>query len=445
MPALLHRTLLSIACATALTQAHALSLLQAYEAALVNDPTYRAALSERAVGLQYEAIGRSHLLPNVAANLSTSRNYADISTASQGINSNENRTYTSLAASVQMRQPLYHPEGRARYRQGVAQTQASDAQFTVRSQDLIVRLVSLYAPAKYAEDQLALAIAQRDAYALQKQANQRMLTLGEGTKTDVLETQAKYDLSEVQILEARDNLINTRNALSTMVGQEVTNLQALADGFQPRPMDPESFEAWKELALANNPEIRAQRFALDIATQEIAKNEASHRPRLDLLATTSKNRSDTTSTVNQKTNQFSLGVQLSVPIYSGGAVVAATLQAVANQQKAQADLQAKTSEVLVELRKQYNLTLSSVPRIAAAQAALSSGQLLVEGVQKSVKGGVRTNVDLLNAQQQVQDAKRELALSRYNYLTSYTKLRYAAGTLGEVDLRYIAAYFEEKK
>jgi outer membrane protein, protease secretion system len=445
MPALLHRTLLSIACATALTQAHGLTLLQAYEAALVNDPTYRAALSEKAAGLQYEAIGRSHLRPSVSANLTTNRNYADINTASQGNSSHENRKYTSLAASLQMRQPIYHPEGLARYRQGVAQTQASDAQFTVRSQDLIVRLVSLYAPAKYAEDQLALAIAQRDTYALQKQANQRLLTLGEGTKTDVLETQAKYDLSEVQILEARDNLVNTRNALSTLVGQEVTTLQALAEGFQPRPMDPESFDAWKELALANNPEIRAQRFALDIATQEVAKNQAGHRPRLDLLASTSKNRSDTTSTVNQNTNQVSLGLQLSIPIYAGGAVDAATLQAVANQQKAQAELDAKISQVLVELRKQYNLTLSSVPRIAAAQTALSSGQLLVEGVQKSVKGGVRTNVDLLNAQQQVQDAKRELAFSRYNYLTSYTKLRYAAGTLGEMDLQHIAAYFEGKK
>jgi outer membrane protein, protease secretion system len=445
MPALLHRILLSATCATAFTQVHALSLMQAYEAALVNDPIYRAAVSEKAAGLQYEAIGRSHLLPNVSANLSTNRNYADINTASQTNNSHENRSYTSLATSIQMRQPLYHPEGQARYRQGVAQTQASIAQFTVRSQDLIVRLVSLYAPAKYAEDQLALAIAQRDAYALQKQANQRLLALGEGTKTDVLETQARYDLSEVQILEARDNLVNARNALSTLVGQEVTTLQALAEGFQTRTMDPESFDAWKELALANNPEILAQRFALDIATQEVAKNQAGHRPRLDLLASTSKNRSDTTSTVNQNTNLYSFGLQLSVPIYSGGAVDAATLQAVANKQKAQAELDAKISQVLVELRKQYNLTLSSVPRIAAAQTALSSARLLVEATQKSVAGGVRTNVDVLSAQQQVQDAKRELALSRYNYLTSYTRLRYSAGTLSEMDLKQIAAYFEETK
>lgn len=445
MPALLRRLLIATACACACTQTLALSLLQAYEAALVNDPIYRAAVSERAAGQQYEAIGRSHLLPSVSANLTSNKNYAEINTASQANNSRENRTYTSLAASIQMRHPLYHPEGVARYRQGVAQTQASDAQFAVRGQDLIVRLVSLYAPAKYAEDQLALAIAQRDAYALQRQANQRLLALGEGTKTDVLETQAKYDLSEVQILEARDNLVNTRNALSTLVGQEVTTLQALADGFQPRAMVPESFEAWKELALANNSEILAQRFVLEIATQEVAKNQAGHKPRLDLLASASKNRSDTTSTVNQNTNLHSLGLQLSIPIYSGGAVNAATAQAVANHQKAQADLDAKTSQVLVELRKQYNLTLSSVPRIASAQTALRSASLLVEAVQKSVKGGVRTNLDVLNAQQQVQDAKRELSLSRYNHLTSYTRLRYAAGTLSEVDLKHIAAHFDEKK
>lgn len=439
-----HRFVAIAVCAVLLGQspvASALSLLQAYEAALKYDPSYRSAQSEKEAGQQFKVLGRSHLLPNVSANYSTSKNRSDITNASVVGDINEHRAYTSLSASIQLRQPLFHPEGEARYRQGVAQTQVSEAQFVVRSQELIVRLVGLYAPAKYAEDQLSAAIAQRDAYAEQRKANERLLQLGEGTKTEVLEAQAKYDLAQAQILEARDNLMNARNALAAVVGQEITALDALAEDFQVKPMEPASFEAWRDIALTNSPEIVAQRVAVTVAVEEVRKNYAGHAPRLDVIANLNKNRSETTNTLNQSSNGYSLGLQLNIPIYSGGAVNAATSQALSNHDKALADLDVKTSQVLVELRKQYSLTLSGVHRISAAEKSLSSAHLLVDATQKSVKGGIRTNLDVLNAQHQVFEAKRELALMRYNYLLSYLRLRYSAGTLGPADLNQISAFF----
>ncbi|WP_309681389.1 TolC family outer membrane protein [Polaromonas sp.] len=438
------RLLTSLLCLAALGQSHpasALGLLPAYEAALANDPAYRAALQESEAGQEYRVLGRSHLLPSLTANYSTSKNQGDVTTATLLGERTEPRKYTSSAASIQLRQPLLHLEGMARYRQGEAQSSASDAQFLVRSQDLIVRLVSLYASAKYAEDQLAQAIAQRDAYAEQRQSNVRLFQRGEGTRTEVLETQAKFDLSEAQVLEARDSLTNARNALAAMVGQDIDRLDPLVDDFQVRPLQPASFEAWKELALANNPEVIAQRYAVEVASEEINKNRAGHWPRLDLIASVSNSKSDTTSTFNQDTNNRSIGVQLNVPLYAGGSVSAATRQAVANHEKARADLDAKTSQVLVELRKQYNLTQSSVLRIDAAAKSLSSALLLVDATQKSVKGGQRTNLDVLNAQQQLFEARRDLALSRYNYLLGYLRLRYSAGTLARADLQDVAGYF----
>lgn len=441
-----HRLLISTLCVAALglaQEASALGLLQAYDAALANDPTYRAAVRENEAGQQFKELGRSNLLPNLSANYSTSKNQGDVTTSAPGVPSD--RKYTSLAASIQLRQPLFYQEGMARYRQGVAQTHVSDAQFSVRSQDLIVRLISLYATAKYAEDQLAQAMAQRTAYDEQRQSNARLFQRGEGTRTEVLETQAKYDLSEAQVLEARDSLVNSRNALSVMVGQEVTTLDPLSDDFRVRPMQPASFEEWKAIALASNPEIVAQRHAVEVAREEINKNKAGHTPRLDLIASISNSKSDTTSTFNQETNNRSIGVQLNIPLYAGGAVSAATSQAVSNHEKAQADLDAKTNQVLVELRKQYNLTLSSVARIDAAAKSLSSASLLVDATQKSVKAGQRTNLDVLNAQQQLFEARRDLALSRYNYLLGFLRLRYSAGTLGSVDLQDIASYFVADK
>jgi outer membrane protein, protease secretion system len=440
--------LLSMVCAASLAHMHearALGLLQAYEEALVNDPIYRVALSEKAAGQQFKALGRSHLLPNVSANISANKNIADVTTATLFGDNQDRRNYTSQAASIQVRQPLFHPEGTARYLQGVAQTRVSEAQFLIRSQELIVRLVGLYAPAKYAEDQLAQAIAQRDAYSELRASSERLLLKGEGTKTEVLEAQAKYDLAEAQILEARDNLFNARNALSAMVGQDITGLDNLSDDFQIKSAESVHMDVWKELALDNNPEILAQRYIAEVASKEIAKARAGHAPRLDLVGNLSKNKSDTTNTFNQSTNLRSIGLQLNVPIYAGGSVDASVSQAIANHAKAQSDLDAKISQVLVELRKQYGLVQSSALRIAAAEKALSSARLLVDATQKSVKGGIRTNLDVLNAQQQVFEAKRELALSRYNYLLSYIRLRYSAGTLEIVDLQHIAAYFVADK
>lgn len=419
-----------------------IGLLPAYEAALVNDPTYRAALRENEAGQQARVLGRAALLPVVSASYARNRNFADITTSTPGFpERRDERYYNSQSAALQLRQPLIYQEGQARYRQGIAQTQASDAQFRARSQDVIVRLVGLYAPAQYAEDQLALAIAQRDAFAEQGRSNARLFQRGEGTRTDVLETQAKLDLAEAQVLEARDNLQNARDALAAMVGMRITALDPLSEQFRGPPLEPGNIDTWEEMALNNNPEISAQRHAVEIAREEVRKMQAGHSPRLDLIASVAKNESDTINTLNQSANTRSIGVQLNIPLYSGGSVTAATAQAVANFEKARADLDGRTSQVLVELRKQFNLTFSSTARIDAARKALESATVLVEATQKSVQGGQRTNVDVLNARQQVFEARRELVLQRYNYLLGYLRLRYAAGVLSVSDLRDVAGHF----
>lgn len=445
--------------------ASALSLMQAYEAALTNDPAYLAAIQDNKAGQQFKALGRAGLLPNISANYSKNINRAEISTLkhlepvgvttseapvepdslkTQANVSPELRKYSSLAASIQLRQSIFNLEAWARYKQGLSQTLASDAQFVARSQDLILRLASFYSTAKYNEDQLAQAVAQRDAYAEQKRANERMLQSGEGTKTEVLEVQAKFDLSEVQVLEARDDLTHARNSLASMIGQDVTDLDSLTPNFQAKPVFPNTFETWKEMALERNAEIAIQRFIIESARQEINKNWAGHSPKLDLVASVGKSNSDTVSTFEQNTYVRSIGLQLAIPIYSGGYVTAATAQAIANHAKAQADLDAKTKQILLELRKHHNLTLSGVLRIAAAEKSLASAFLLVDATQKSVKGGVRTNLDVLNAKHQVFEAKRDLELARFNFLLSTLRLRFYAGTLVADDLKEIATYFIAK-
>lgn len=426
------------------TPANATGLMEAYAAAVANDSVYRSATHENEAGQQFKVIGRANLLPNISANYGYNRNNQDITAQSNNNTVSEKRNYTSENGSVQLRQPIFNLESWARYRQGNAQTNLSDQQLEVSKQALITRFFGLFASANYAEDVLALAKAARDGFKLQEEANKLMAVRGEGTKIALIESQAKLSLSEAQVIEAEDNLTDSRNALAIMLGKDVVALDMLTDGFNVLPMQPASFEEWKEIALAHNPEMAAQREAVEVANQEVKRNRAGHAPRLDAIASISNSDSDTTATFKQNIDTKSIGLQLNIPIYAGGAISALTSQAQANHLKAQDDLQTKTNEVLLDLRKQYSTLQSSALRIDALKQSVASAELLVAATKKSLIGGVRTNLDVLEARKQLFETKRDLSLARYNYLVAYISLHKAAGTLSVAQLEKISPYFVQQ-
>lgn len=426
-------------------QASAIGLLQAYEAALLNDPTYRSAVSENIAGQEFRKIGRAGLLPSIQFNYGTGKNKADtigppglFTGGKPTINEYE---YTSLTNTLSLRQVLFNLDTTARYKQGIAQTNYSDAIFSARSKDLMIRLVTAYADTKFAEDQLDLYRAQRDALAEQKRINERMFEKGEGTKTDMLETQAKLDVAEAQVLEASDNVTNLRNTLAAITGLESNQLDSLRADFQLAPAALNTFEEWMTVATENNPEITAAKYSLEVAEHEISKSKAGHAPRLELNASYNRSVSDSVTNYSQDQTVKSIGVQLVIPIYSGGYVNAITNQSVANRDKARAELDATRSRIGIELRRQYNALQSSATKIAALQKSVNSSSLLVEATKQSVKGGVRINLDVLSAEQQLVATRRDLAQAKYNYLISFLKLRVAAGTVNVEDLQTVAGYF----
>ncbi len=426
------------------TTANAIGLMEAYEAAVANDSVYRSATHENEAGQQYKVIGRANLLPNISANYGYNRNNQDITTKNNNNSITDRRNYNSENGSIQLRQPIFNLESWARYRQGNAQTNLSDKQLEVSKQALITRFFGLFASANYAEDVLALEKAARDGFKLQEDANKLMAVRGEGTKIALIESQAKLSLSEAQVIEAEDNLTDSRNALATMLGKDVVALDRLTDGFNVQPMQPASLEEWKEIALAHNPEMAVQREAVEVASQEVKRNRAGHAPRLDAIASISKSDSDTTSTFKQNIDTKSIGLQLNIPIYAGGAISALTAQAQANHLKAQDDLQTKINEILLDLRKQYSTLQSSTLKIDALKQSVASAELLVTATKKSLIGGVRTNLDVLEARKQLFETKRDLSQARYNYLVAYINLRKAAGTLTVADLEKISPYFVQQ-
>jgi protease secretion system outer membrane protein len=431
-------------------QAGAVTLQQAYEAALKNDPQYRMSFFEKESAKENRIIGRSYLLPSVSASYSSSRNVADLTTLQDvtipgvGTGTRESVShprYISRSSVVQMRQPILNLDGIARYRQGKVMAAQGEAAYASSTDDVTVRVASAYMDALFADDQVALSKVARDLYVEMMHVNNRLFEKGEGTKTDMLETQARLDIAEAQLTEAQDNAVAARETLAGVIGMDPGQLDKLGEGFHPASITPGSFEEWQKIAREHNHELAAARLAVENARLEISKNRAGHYPRIDLVAAYSKGNSESINTYDQATVNRTVGVQINLPIYQGGAISATTRQAAAGYERAQSDLDARTNKIMVELRKAHSIVLSSVHKIEALEKAVESGKLLMKATEQSIKGGVRINLDLLNAQQQLYTSQRDLAQARYSYLIGLLRLRGAAGTLDATSVREIAAYF----
>jgi len=422
-----------------LSSVQAMSLLDAYEAALQHDPIYRSAYHENEAGQQAEAIGLASLLPNLAITHSQSKSTGTITNSQNHTSSSGN--FDSQISSLTLRQPLINLEAVASYRMGKAQADSSRAKFTGRSQQLVVRLVEAYVETLLAQDHVKIAEAQLNALEELKRVNERMLIKGEGTTTDVLETQSKHAIAQAKAIEARDELESAQLKLGAIVGQKITQLDRLSHAFTTRSIQLQDYDEWHAMALERNAEIVTQRHAVTSGKEEVRKNFAGHAPRVDLVASLSKNNRGSFVTRNQDAELATIGVEVNFPLYAGGRVNALTAQAKANYARAEADLDAMTDKVLVELKKQHNLLKSGVKKIESLELAVKSAELLVAATEKSIRGGIRINLNLLEAQQQLYTAQRDLSQARYDYLLAYLRLQLAAGTLVLDDLRNIASYF----
>lgn len=422
--------------------AAAISLQDAYQAALKHDPTFRMHYFENEAGKESRILGRSLLLPNVVGSYSKTKNETDL-TQRQG-----NRVivthpdYTGSSAVVQVRQPLFNLEAWARYRHGVAQTKESAARFETHKDDVAVRVLGAYVDVLFATDRINLVKAERSAFVEHMKVTKRLFEEGEGTKTDMLEVQARLDVVEAKLLEAQDELATARNTLEGVIGMPFDSVDSLKPEFRVDPLIPGSFEAWRDLALNNNPDLKAAKLSIEVAQQEVNRARAGHAPRLDLVASYGKNDSESITTLGQEAVTKSVGIQLNVPIYSGGQVSAGARQAVALRERAKADLDRRTSLVMVELRKAHNIALSSVAKVDALVKAVGSGNLLITATEQSIKGGVRINLDLLNSQQHLAETQRDLAQARYSYLLGLLRLKAASGLLTDEDVFKVAKYFE---
>ena len=428
------RTRLTSACLVLLGMAvvlpaWSLDLRQAYEAAYENDAAIRAARAGAQASREKLPQARAQQRPNVSLN--ASRNHNDLTSEtqnSQGKPVRSENQYYSGNQSLSVRQPLYRPYVSALVRQAQAQVEEADAALERDEQTLVTRVGEAYFDALLAQDQVLLIEAQKTTYTTQLDAARKGLQAGTGTRTDIDEAQARLDMTLAQELEALQHVEFTRRRLESLMGRPVDVLASLdVQRFNPTAPIPGLVEDWVERAEQANPELQSLRAQLDAAGMEVEKAQAGHKPTLDAVAQWSRSSSDTVTSINQRYDNKSIGLQLSVPLYAGGYVSSTVRQAVAAQERAREALEAARRDLGVRVHREFRGMTEGVLRVKALEQAVRSAEQAVLSNQKSFQAGSRTTVDVLNAQQQKTTAQRDLAQARYLYLVSRLRLQALAG------------------
>lgn len=419
---------------------------RAYALALEADPTWLAAQARQRADAQERVIARAGLRPSLSYSYDRSRNWSNIRETYGSQSAAQDVTYDSYASSFMLSQSLFNAAAGARYKAGVARAQAGHFTEERARQALAVRVLQAYSDLLYALDDLKLAQGQVTALEENLKRVDRFVVLGEGTRTDRAEVEAQQHLATAKLLEAQDRVRTARNGLRILVGPApVGDPVALSERCLPLTGPPEPLTLWRERMLAHNPEIAAERSMIEVAERQVQVARAAGLPTVAAYARHRTSESDTENVVGQHYRTASVGIQVRVPLYSGGGVSAATTQARSALEEARYKLDAATFELADDLEKQFNLVEMSPLRMDAYARAASASAERVRATQRSIVGGERTNLDVLDADRQRLEALRDLARARYDYLLGWLSLRWQAGTLDDDDIARVAACFSGPK
>lgn len=424
--------------------AAAADLLDIYRAALTSDPVYSAARASWQAGQEKLPQGRAGLLPQASLSASTQYNDRDLNSRDP-TQPGSQAQYNSNSASVSITQPIYRRQNWVAYDQGKTQVALADAQLASAAQDLILRVAQAYFDVLLARDTVAFAESQKTAIGQQLEQARRNFEVGNATITDTHEAQARYDLVTAQEIAARNDLEVKNRALEQLIGRAAPALAVLGPRFSPLPPDPSSMEAWVEQARTVGLQVRIAQENLTFFSQDVKRNRGAHHPTLDAFATAteSSSGSGTQGGAGTETSTKVIGLQLAIPLYQGGIVNSRVREALANEDKARQDLENAVRSAELAARQGYLGVTSGIAQVRALEAALVSNQSSLDSTRLGQEVGVRTQVDVLNAQQQLFSARRDLAQARYNYILSLLRLTAAAGKLTEADLQRVNAWLEK--
>lgn len=414
----------------------AADLLDICRLAAQSDPQLQAAEAARLAAREILPQRRALRFPTVNLTANGTVNRQDLQLPGPS-SANGISNFTGHGYTLNLVQPLYNHGTSSALRQADALVGQADAVLATAQQDLLLRIATRYFDVLAALDSLSFARAEKNAISLQLQQSIQRFEVGAVPITDVNEAQARYDLAAAQEIAADNQVAGAREALREITGSYPEGLAPLADKITfPTPV-PNDIEQWADTALKQNTQVSTAEFAAQAAHDEIERQRAEHYPSVDLVGTRSFTDSGGGRFGGSQVGNDSLSVQLTAPIFQGGLVTSRTREAQFRFTQSREQLEQQRRAAERQARASYLNVLANIGRADALNQAVRSNQSALDASQAGLEVGIRTSVEVLDAQRLLFQAKRDYARSRYDYILESLRLKQAAGSLSPVDLEQI--------
>ncbi|MFT7288506.1 MAG: outer membrane protein [Halieaceae bacterium] len=454
-------TLTALSAATlfsAGTQAE--SLRDIYELSLENDATLKAQQARYLAALEDEKVAFSQLLPQVSASYSYEDTDADTNALNAAfsddgfviIDTFTNRQTQNNGYRVSLQQAIFDLPAWFSFQSGKELSKQSEATFAANQQNLIVRVVEAYLAVLRAQDNLKASTARERAFERQLEQNQQRFEVGLIAITDVYEAQAAHDLARVDRISDENSVAVALENLTVLTGKRHDTLDVLIQGFDVKNPEPADRSAWVEFALANNFNLKAAQYAEEASRQNAKARRLSHAPTIAGTAQISDFDSDGSLTRSPSTpfdippqstqEQTIWGVELIVPLYSGGAVSAERRRAAQLFNASREERINLTRQTVTDARSLHMTVLNDVARVSARKQSIVSSKSALDATQAGYEVGTRNVVDVLNAQNTLFSALRDYANSRYDYIVNTLLLKEQAGLLSPDDVMRLDSFLE---
>lgn len=411
------------------------NLLQVYQRAKTYDAQFQAQESAHLAALEKKQQALASAKPQVHLSGKAEVNRSD----STGTSLDNN----VAAYTLQLEKSLFNRQQSATIAQADAATNQSKAALEAQRQDLIMRVANAYFAALTAQDNLNFAAAEKAAISRQLEQAKAYFEAGRSAITDVKEAEASYAASVAQEINAAQQLDVAREQLRVITGNLYTSLNAPRSNMPLTMPSPANMEAWVNTAKKNNHLLKASQYATTAAQKNLEANRAAKLPTVNLYANHTGSHLDNRN-IESNTDTSAIGVSLSVPLYTGGALSSKVREAQHQLKKAQQESELQERMAEQQVRSAFLSVQSSISQVQANQQSLNAAETAAEATQAGFEVGTRTAVDVLNAVRAVFRARRDYAGARYSYLQNTLALRQAAGTLSENDVKAISALMTEK-
>lgn len=426
---------LALACAgtPALAQ-ETFNLLQAWQAAEQRDPDYAAAQAARNAEQEKIVQARAGLLPTIA--LGGTGQSTDTREAGH-LSNHASRGVASW--NLTLTQPVFDAAKWSTLRQSEYQAHLADVTLQQARQNLVLRVAQSYFDVLAAQDTLTTIEAQMQATQTQLNAARRTFELGGTTVADVYEAQSKLDLLKAAEVQAHNTLQVSRDRLAQIINERPERLAALVTHLDLPAPQPGRITEWSQQAAQASLEVAGAELNTLIVEKQLDIARSGHYPTLSLQAQTGTASNRGTAGLNQgpRSLDSSIGLQLSIPVFSGGGISSQVREQTSRLQQARYRLESARRQSIQASQQAFSQVTSGLAQISALKAAEQSSAASLQANQTGYEVGVRINIDVLNAQQQLFETRRALLRARYDTLMASLKLKAASGTLGAADIEAV--------